>query len=551
MYCPHPIRRKLVLCARKARTSTGLGSTMHRLISRFAFPWLLFVNVSFAAKDAPAPLAVGSVVMAKRPGVHFRIKNQDVEKMHCGVLERVQRVQGEWLWLGRGWVRRRDVVSVSEAAKYFTAEIRRKPTPFAYVARAAAKGRAAGFTAETDADLDQALKLDAGFAPAHYVRGVACHERREFDASMEAFAEAIRCDQTMAEAHDGYGRAFLDKADSLLGRFRHTKGLTDTLVDPFDHAVRLSPRLARAYRNRATAFLAAEEYKRALADARESLKHDPASSAAHRIVAECRLHIGDETGALADADEAVRLNPKCGKARFTRAEIYLRQGDDDKALADLNLAVQYLPRNGEPLEARALIYYRKGEIDKHMADRQAAMQLNRKRAADASKTKTCGEDKPKSEKYAAFRPWAELSVTKSDKTEPTEKNAKAAKSESSPKETSRSRGATLDASARRCSTSTDERYLNGERAIEAATQACEVTEWKIGDFIDTLAAAYAESGDFDAAVKWQSKAIELGNSGALAREAWQRLELYRAHKPCREVLPGQLAREPALDTTLR
>lgn len=524
---------------------------MHRLISRFAFPWLLMVNVSFAAKDAAAPPAVGSVVMAKRPGVHFRIKNRDVEKMYCGVMERVQRVQGEWLWLGRGWARRRDVIAVSEAAPYFSAAIRRKPTPFAYVARAAAKGRAAGFTEETDGDIDRALKLDAEFAPAHYVRGAACRERREFDASMEAFAEAIRCDQTMADAHDGYGRAWLDKLDATLHPHLASEKSTKSLLNNFDRAVRLSPRLAKAYRNRAIVFLASKETERALADARESLKHDPASSAAHRIIAECLLHQGDETSALADADEAVRLNPKCGKARFTRAEIFLRQGDDDKALADLNLAVEYLPRCSEPLDARAVIYYRRGEIDKRKADRQAAMRLSRQPLASTPKTKTCGESKPKSEQNALVWPWLQLAGADSSKTAVTKSNDASAKSETSSQETTRSRGAILAASARRCSTSTDERYLNGERAIEAATQACEVTEWKIGDFIDTLAAAYAESGDFDAAVKWQSKAIELGNSGALAREAWQRLELYRAHKPCREVLPGQLAREPASGTTLR
>ncbi|HEX7378138.1 MAG TPA: hypothetical protein VF278_13555, partial [Pirellulales bacterium] len=139
----------------------------------------------------------------------------------------------------------------------------------------------------------------------------------------------------------------------------------------------------------------------------------------------------------------------------------------------------------------------------------------------------------------------------SSQTGVTKSNDGSAKSDPSVQETIRSQRASLDASARRSATSADERYLNGKRAIEAATQACELTEWKIGDFIDTLAAAYAEAGDFDAAVKWQSMAIEVGYSGALAREAWRRLELYRAHQPCREVLPGQLAREPVSDTTLR
>jgi non-specific serine/threonine protein kinase/serine/threonine-protein kinase len=75
---------------------------------------------------------------------------------------------------------------------------------------------------------------------------------------------------------------------------------------------------------------------------------------------------------------------------------------------------------------------------------------------------------------------------------------------------------------------------DGTEAIKNATRACELTNWEEGSSIDTLAAAYAEAGDFESAVKWQEKAI------ALVSDPWRhmldagmkaRLELYRAHKP--------------------
>jgi hypothetical protein len=51
-----------------------------------------------------------------------------------------------------------------------------------------------------------------------------------------------------------------------------------------------------------------------------------------------------------------------------------------------------------------------------------------------------------------------------------------------------------------------------------------------------LAAAYAETGDFDEAVRWQTQAGEHVQE-ALADEMADRLALYRDGRPCRRLLP--------------
>ena len=40
------------------------------------------------------------------------------------------------------------------------------------------------------------------------------------------------------------------------------------------------------------------------------------------------------------------------------------------------------------------------------------------------------------------------------------------------------------------------KYRDGRKAVESATKACELTDWDEAGIIDTLAAAYAELGDF-------------------------------------------------------
>ena len=71
-----------------------------------------------------------------------------------------------------------------------------------------------------------------------------------------------------------------------------------------------------------------------------------------------------------------------------------------------------------------------------------------------------------------------------------------------------------------------------ETAVAAATAACELAAWKDGGKLDTLAAAHAEAGDFEKAVKYQKQAIELDKPNE--KEYRERLALYEAKKPYRQ-----------------
>jgi tetratricopeptide (TPR) repeat protein len=79
-------------------------------------------------------------------------------------------------------------------------------------------------------------------------------------------------------------------------------------------------------------------------------------------------------------------------------------------------------------------------------------------------------------------------------------------------------------------------FRDGAKAVENATKACKLTNWKAYDYVATLAAAYAETGDFDSAVKWLKEAIDLSTEKQSSRqrdEYQSRLKLYQAGKPYR------------------
>jgi Flp pilus assembly protein TadD len=78
-----------------------------------------------------------------------------------------------------------------------------------------------------------------------------------------------------------------------------------------------------------------------------------------------------------------------------------------------------------------------------------------------------------------------------------------------------------------------DKHRDGKRAVESATRACELTNWKEANCIDTLAAAYAEAGDFAKAVVWQEKAKALFVSEPDQRTGEEHLKLYQSKKPCR------------------
>jgi len=89
------------------------------------------------------------------------------------------------------------------------------------------------------------------------------------------------------------------------------------------------------------------------------------------------------------------------------------------------------------------------------------------------------------------------------------------------------------------STAPDAKLRDGRYAVELATRACDLTKWKDHSSLRSLAAAYAEVGDFEVAIEYETKAISL-SGGNKNKDYYKLLETYRAGEPYREQKAGQI-----------
>lgn len=86
-------------------------------------------------------------------------------------------------------------------------------------------------------------------------------------------------------------------------------------------------------------------------------------------------------------------------------------------------------------------------------------------------------------------------------------------------------------------TCSEEELRNGKRSLELALEICNITEYKNARFLDTLAAAYAETGQYLKAIDTAKTAMEIAlikNNSRLHKEITQRIIYYNSNSPYHE-----------------
>jgi tetratricopeptide (TPR) repeat protein len=183
--------------------------------------------------------------------------------------------------------------------------------------------------------------------------------------------------------------------------------------------------------------------------------------------------LGDDDKAIADAVDAIRLDRAYAQAYRVRGNALFGKKEYDKALADYEQAVRLDPNSAPNRYSRGNAWLFKKDFGKALADYQESVRLD-----------------------PEF-PWGHNGIAWVSATCP------------------------------------DPAHRDAKRAVAAATKAVDLTGSNDPVTLGTLAAALAEAGDFDEAVRFEEKSIELLANDKFKADSRARVDLYRAKKPYR------------------
>ncbi len=273
------------------------------------------------------------------------------------------------------------------------------------------------------------------------------------------------------------------------GRINVLSGKNEAGLADFSEILRTDPDNVPALLLRAEAAIP-DHLDEVLEDLNRALDLRPGLVPALRQCASLLAHAKKFTAAVSDLELARKLEPADQATSLQLAAVFVVEGKSDEAQKLYGEVIQADPENWMAYRGRGDLYLTTGKHREAIADLEKALSLN----ADDN--------------------------------------------------------GILNNLAWVLATSPEESLRDGKCAIELAKRACEVTEYKQPHILSTLAAGYAELGDFATAVEWSKKALELGDE-TQKTELSKELESYQSSKPWREVQTAAADQSNPADGTRR
>jgi tetratricopeptide (TPR) repeat protein len=295
-----------------------------------------------------------------------------------------------------------------------------------------------------------------------------------------------------------------------------------------------------------------KKYDDALKYCEEVIKRAPRATIGYSLRARIKVMQDDVKGAIQDLDEALGINGNDLQALLMRSQLHASQGDDAKAKADVEKALKVEPDLPQAIRLRSMLAAQQKKWGDAISDLQLLLQSdptnaelrlqlagyyvgdNRPRRAidlltsilDGLRDDSDAMQRELKSDALRSRGDALLSVGK---------HADAVKDYDEALKVDPEDTGVLNNLAWVLATSTEDAVRNADRSIELGLKACELTKYQRPHILSTLGAGYAEKGDFETALKWSGKAVELGAKDDMIDDQLKKeLESYKEKKPWRE-----------------
>lgn len=272
------------------------------------------------------------------------------------------------------------------------------------------------------------------------------------------------------------------------------------------------------------------------------LKMRPSFTVPLRYLAKIAHEKGDSEKSLHYYSEYLKTDPNNYEIRYNKAQLLFSLGDTDKAIENLNrvlkindqyaLAYNYLGlifKSKNNLEKSAYYYSKTIDFDPENIDAHAELGFvlamsGRTDEAITHFNKALTLKPDNSEVLVSLG----MAYIQKGRVKPAlEAWNKAVAADTKNADAYNNIGWTL-------AVTKDQSIRNPQKALEMAKKACELTEFKKPDYLDTLAVAFAANGDFTNAVQTAEKAMKLAVENNLKQEQdniKQHLELFQNSKP--------------------
>lgn len=214
-----------------------------------------------------------------------------------------------------------------------------------------------GRTREAVGDYDHAIELLPRNRHLIFNKALALQDIEEYERADTAFNELLRYYPNFDNGYIGRARLRLVRADTV--------GATADI----EKALAINKNALNAYIMRADiAINSAKDYKGALDDMNTAIRLQPKFAGLYINRAFLRYNLDDYFGAMADYDYALQLEPLNQTALFNRGLLLTEVSANDRALEDFTRVLELDPDDYRALYNRALIYRNKGDYRAGIAD---------------------------------------------------------------------------------------------------------------------------------------------------------------------------------------